>query len=870
MVDIISSTFFIAGSGIASFTFGGQTGGAVSSGTALAAIGPSTSTEVLSPGGFTSANQVVQRGTSSHQGFVVVSSGEEITSSIQLLLFPASFSRAATIFGVIGTVDTVEKFFDRSPSFFGPHEADPNTLRDLSEAQQFLVFTQATLTSFDNFRNTIGTGQIVTVKGSRFSPQAEFTELLSNGGFESDLSGWVVVTKEPTDLVETRTSQPAGVGFNDSVPVLPPEGVRYLYTRKASTTGTLAVRQSQKLGGIQTSNRLKNFSFQAVFDDAGLANRRNLVAVRFLFADQQRHLIHYRFGSQGQPDLPSELINWDTRVFLSATSDVLNSYARNLNVDTSQTSFSFDEIQIWIVSDTNDGTATDSLWDNFRLTADIPPAELLATSDFAHILTGHPTASGFPFTISGSDGVLQVDLLPPYFDETFPVSGTTFNPPNTPVSFHIKDISSPLNEGSIQVFIDDEQVVLAGTANPGATWPTVIKTVLAPNDIRYELTRSSPFDPQHVAVVSGTFADLADVSNGTTQVYEFTILGSGSLNAEIIGLEDGDPPGIFPTYPQDLDTQVSPNTSLTWSLTDNASGVDPTSVRLYLNNALVLSNDVATGGLFSRTPNASRGFDYTFTPTAPFAFGQTVTGTIEAVDFATNSGSLTYQFTITPDDTLEIINFFLGENESTLLTSGTIASVEIVDFTHGVASGTSYITLDGVTPSGLVTTYSGSGPDRVIFSFPLEPLVTFRENLNILVHAENLFPGPFPVIREQEFILRPGYDVFWPNKTEQPEGGPETKFPYITNIPVLTEIKNFAKRYGQTTEFYRFLTEDMTKANLGAYIESNIKTADLEAVMDTSNPYYEYGKTITVEIEVSDLEGNQLHFTHTYTIEDAP
>ena len=209
------------------------------------------------------------------------------------------------------------------------------------------------------------------------------------------------------------------------------------------------------------------------------------------------------------------------------------------------------------------------------------------------------------------------------------------------------------------------------------------------------------------------------------------------------------------------------------------------------------------------------------------------------------------------------------------MTTGTLGSVCVTDEVFGVVSGTTTFLLNGTVPSGLVTTFrataiSGTGFEKITFEVPLEPLIDFREDIVIVVHAENDFPGSFPVVKEKQFTLRPGYDVKWPNKTEDEEGGPETVFPYITNIQVLAEVKNFAKNFGKASAFSQLLTEDQQKANLGATIISNIQTADLSAVTESINPFFEYGKTMVLEIAADDLEGNQFRLTHTFIIEPKP
>jgi hypothetical protein len=348
------------------------------------------------------------------------------------------------------------------------------------------------------------------------------------------------------------------------------------------------------------------------------------------------------------------------------------------------------------------------------------------------------------------------------------------------------------------------------------------------------------------------------------------------LWATVSGGSDLTPPTITPTEPASSATQVSASTDILFSLTDDASGVDPASVRLIINGSTRIRNDVAPDGTFSRVSNTSNGFDYTYDPTGLFNFGEIVSGTIQASDFVGNPSSLDYEFRIESSDTLAIENFFLGLDQSILVTTGTLASVEVNDGIFGVVSGTTYLTLNGAVPSGLVTTYSneiavsGTATSGIVFELPLDPLINFREDLVIFVHAENEFPGNFPVVREQQFTLRPGYDVNWPNKTEDELGGPETIFPYITNIQVLTGIKNFAKNFGEAAAFFRVLIENEHKADLGATLISNIKTADLSAVAESNNPFFEYGKTMVLEIAADDLAGNQFRLTHTFEIEPKP
>ncbi len=678
MVDIVQSTAIIGASDTTSSTDkvqGGQ---------------PTTTTQGIQQGGIGITNKVeqfvdliqqnlpLQQFSGAFQDTQIVNPSVFATTiDAEFVVFPKDFSRGVFLAGVVGVTGSIEHVFDRSPFFFTPSEIDPNTIRDISEAQQFLIFSTATIGSYDIFRSTIQTAEIVAGPGS---------------------------------------------------------------------------------------------------------------------------------GISGGPSDPTSL-----------------------------------------------------------------PESLRRNSGDSHVLTIHPTAEGFPFTISGSDTVSQVDQSPPFFDELVPNSGTRNVPETSNLQFHIKDISSALDQSTINVRVDDDLIVSVGTTVTGSVWTSASKTVLAPNDIEYIFQRGPAFTTGSIVTVSGEFGDFAAVTNFVEDTYQFQIVGSGGLAGTIIGDFDLTPPVILPTLPVAAATNVSPNTTVQWSLTDNASGVDPSTVKLLLNSGVKIQEDVAVEGSFTRTVNASKGFDYVYTPENSFDFGNTITGSITAEDFDGNSDTVVYEFTTTSSDTLVIEDFFLDLDESTLLTSGTHLRVGVEDLTYGVASGTTTLTLNGAVPSGLLATYSGvSTVSGVIFSLPMEPLVNFREDLVVLVHAENNFPGPFPVIKEQQFTLRPGYDVEWHNKSVASGIVSETVFPYLTNVEVLTGVTNFAKNFNSGSEFTKFLTEYQAKSDLGATIVSNIQVADLSASLTVLNPFFEYDKTITLEIEADDLEGNQFRLTHIFTIEPKP
>ena len=526
--------------------------------------------------------------------------------------------------------------------------------------------------------------------------------------------------------------------------------------------------------------------------------------------------------------------------------------------------------------------------DVFPDSSPVPVTHLGKTSSFSSVNTGPPTlehhlsAAGVlitetatgtlsvfeaPLTLTGTDSIIITDEIGPFFDDLDPLASTLFNIATTDVTLHVKDLHSALDNGggSLEdIYIDDLQVVNNGAVITGSLWPTITRTFITDRDIKYQFERSADFSLQSRVTVSGDLSDLA--GNALIEDYFFQIRGETLLSGTITGDLDTDPPVITTVDPNDLETGISADTHVLFDVFDPARGVDATLIKLTLNGGLVLSGTNVFSGSLSRTGDKDSGFSYDYTPALRFTFGSTVTGTIEATDLAAtpNTDSLTYEFTISPTNSLLISNFFLASGESTLLTSGTIISVDVTDTVFGVSSGTTTFTINGVAPSGLATTPITSG---LRFEVPAEPLVDFREDLSVFVHAENNFPGTFPQVEEETFLIRSGYDVVWPNKID---GETEVLAPHLTKIPFLVDAKNFAKTFKQTTEFFPLVVKNQPTADLSATLESNIKTADVSAILNSLNPHFEYDKTITLEVEADDLEGNQLRFTHVFTIEPKP
>ncbi len=140
----------------------------------------------------------------------------------------ASSVGSRNFFSVLGTQETYERDFDRSPFFFTPSEIDPNTVRDRTEIEPFLLFSHAFLRTFENFNAIPRTVPLIGIKGpviedETFAP----VDVVINGGFETGgFSGWVVSSGVNTGVVQSSSEIP---GPNIPNGISPQEGDYFAY-----------------------------------------------------------------------------------------------------------------------------------------------------------------------------------------------------------------------------------------------------------------------------------------------------------------------------------------------------------------------------------------------------------------------------------------------------------------------------------------------------------------------------------------------------------------------------------------------------------------------------------------------------------------
>ena len=396
-VIVLSSAHIVSTSGLDTFTFQVQTGAAEALTTCIAGGGIDLSEKIRHDGGLDNSADLVQLDGISITEKILNPSFVESTASFNFILFEPDFSRSQNLFAVIGSSGTAERFFDRSPFFFTPSEIDPNTLRDLSEAQQFLIYTQTTIQSFDTFNHTNSAAHLISVKGTEFSSEfLSSDDLIVNGSFESDFGSWTTTIPDGTLSVLTD----GGSGF---LALSAPDGDKYARIIKSVSGGgnanLIRLQQSIVLTAPIDSSLLGRLSFSEATEFSARSNFKLAVILKFLKNSLPVHIHTYSFTGMGQPtstSLPLDLRFPTTTSPINGTftTGSFATFTSQIYQDIDLASFTFDELQINFFWGAQSGVANLSmLLDKVELTADLPEEHLLRTSAIAHLLTFHPTAS---------------------------------------------------------------------------------------------------------------------------------------------------------------------------------------------------------------------------------------------------------------------------------------------------------------------------------------------------------------------------------------------------------------------------------------------------------------------------------------------
>ena len=170
---------------------------------------------------------------------------------------------------------------------------------------------------------------------------------------------------------------------------------------------------------------------------------------------------------------------------------------------------------------------------------------------------------------------------------------------------------------------------------------------------------------------------------------------------------------VIPYFPETSATGVSPSTYVAFAVEDYTTGVALSTVNFNLDSAIIYDNGSlqTSSGVMTVLTTAS-GYIFQYQPNDVFGYGSVHDVDIYAenndmVPLTTASG---YSFTIIPEGTLIIRNFFLNVGQSMYVTASTVMTVEVVDYTYGIDPDRTYFIVNGdVAPTALTPIESGMG-----------------------------------------------------------------------------------------------------------------------------------------------------------------
>lgn len=492
-----------------------------------------------------------------------------------------------------------------------------------------------------------------------------------------------------------------------------------------------------------------------------------------------------------------------------------------------------------------------------------------------------------PDSISGS--LEAIDIFGPRISGLTPSSGSTYNNPLTTIEFNIYDREkTSINPASIDIRINDLLVIQSGIdVTPALSGNTGFVEV---NDYTYNFYHqtSNPYNPDSVITVSGKAMDMYTPANSSNFNYSFRVWKTNDLEGEIFGLADVESPYLINLSPSKYQSEVAVDTNLVIEITDDHTGVDFSSVIITLNDLILVSGEnTLNQDIFNTTPlitQSGRGIRYLIDPVYNFEFKSLINISVYAKDKFT--GTLydiwgnPYQ--ATPNVLNDSYNFLTYDN-TYLITSGLqiytnnewidtvdLFSYEIaqsgVDFRihylntegTGIDLINSYITYNGIVVLGISYTEITPNFDYLV-NFHLTP--DYSDDCDLIYHVvKSGSVSGVNIYKDYHNELLWGAEICY---------DPDTNFKYSEDIPIFIQISDKGEYPKVETKFYKVTTAPQPKNDLYANIQGiDAIYQALEASIASNNPYFEYGKTMNMDLSIKDFAGNELNYIWSFKIED--
>lgn len=324
----------------------------------------------------------------------------------------------------------------------------------------------------------------------------------------------------------------------------------------------------------------------------------------------------------------------------------------------------------------------------------------------------------------GEEDVCVGDLTPPSLENVSPTEYSHLNSLTGNLYFDVVDSIGGVDKSSIYVTVSGNITSQPEGIDIVSAGVPIEQASLIGTDERYSLvyTPTNPWSNNEVVFVTVTgcdnvpdgpddspFSCLTGDPNTFGSTWYYQVLDSSDFTASINAIADDGSPYLYGESPTPFFGGIPADTDISFYIKDDLSGVDLSSVFVYINDIVVVRNGTAVGSSISISSSPG-GYYFKYTSVSLFSYGSRVSVRVVADDlysFAVNSLDYTYFFDIVGDGTLRIENFY-PEVGVTWDPENIDISVDVIDEVYDVSESGLYLSINGQQVPAYTTTLYGN------------------------------------------------------------------------------------------------------------------------------------------------------------------